>query len=480
MNSHLRAVPIARPASRPKNQTSPKCWLIGDASGLFPIAAAEVARLRGLELELCRLTWAGNLPARIGGAGQLIALNFDLLGQLRPEEKQRLKKWVESGATLFLRGGLQPGRRYSLAPISDVQFEYSNQPSHGYQLSTHRMLPLAIAGERVERLSIMPCALHVTGAIESMLLAQGDGNTWLPSIFTIPAGDGAIICDLNVEDDDHQTSLLAKLSDPMRLAATIGPLAAVDWAAGRDLSRNSAVNLVIDDRPINHDYFSNSRTEVFLRHWDSELPGVHVDYAWTPSHSHPHRRYVNLLQRYNTGFVWHGFLRHVDHRKVNDPVSEYSTGRELIEQIERNYGVHIQPVMIFPFEKDTPSAVELLRHQSFIAKVQSFDYEVRVSPPPNYYRLRHLQQSRSDGESFAVIFRDAIEMLSRGRMLALATLGMPIIAIGHPRNLALRRFGRLRDSMQLDYFDPVLKFATEKSLRPMSLETIAAEVPLES
>jgi hypothetical protein len=34
--------------------------------------------------------------------------------------------------------------------------------------------------------------------------------------------------------------------------------------------------------------------------------------------------------------------------------------------------------------------------------------------------------------------------------------------------------------MQLDYFDPVLKFAAEKSLLPMSLEAIAAEVPLES
>ncbi|MDB5107087.1 MAG: hypothetical protein JWM69_28, partial [Candidatus Binatus sp.] len=59
------------------------------------------------------------------------------------------------------------------------------------------MLPLAIAGERVERLSIMPCALHVTGAIEPMQLAQADGNTWQPSIFTNPAGDGAIMCDLN-------------------------------------------------------------------------------------------------------------------------------------------------------------------------------------------------------------------------------------------------------------------------------------------
>ena len=70
-------------------------------------------------------------------------------------------------------------------------------------------------------------------------------------------------------------------------------------------------------------------------------------------------------------------------------------------------------------------------------------------------------------------------MLSRDRMLALATLGMPIIAIGHPRNLALRRLGPLRDSLQMSYFDPVLKFAAEKSLRPQSLEEMAAEAPLD-
>ena len=75
-----------------------------------------------------------------------------------------------------------------------------------------------------------------------------------------------------------------------------------------------------------------------------------------------------------------------------------------------------------------------------------------------------------------MIYRDAIEVLTRDRMLALATLGMPIVALAHPRDLALRRFRR-GDPADVSYFDSVLTFAAEKSLRPMSLELIAAEVP---
>jgi hypothetical protein len=61
-------------------------------------------------------------------------------------------------------------------------------------------------------------------------------------------------------------------------------------------------------------------------------------------------------------------------------------------------------------------------------------------------------------------------------MLALATLGMPVIALAHPRDLSLRRF-HWGDRTQMSYFDSVRRFAAEKSLRPMPLEKIAAEVP---
>ncbi len=430
-------------------------------------------------MDLCRVNWSDTLPPLTAGTGQLLALSFELFAQLRNEEKLQLRKWAESGATIYIRGALESGQAFSLSPLSDLEFEYSLMPSAGYQFTRHPMLPAALAGEKVEKSATFPCALGLGKSAQPIVVAGDDSDRSAQSIFAFNVGAGVVVCDLNAEDHDRHTSLLAKLSDPARRAATIGALVAVDWVAGRDPNLTTAVNLVIDDRPISYDYFSTSRTEMFLRHWDAQLPGVHVDYAWTPNQTHPHRRYINLLSRYNTGFVWHGFLRHVDHRTVTDPAGEYRAGKELVRQIIRRYSVRIQPVMIFPFEKDTPAISKMLRENGFIAKVQSFDYEVRISPPSSYYALRSTPSDSSPESSFSVLFRDAIEMLSRDRMLALATLGMPIVAIGHPRNLALRRLGLLRDSFEISYFDSVLKFAAEKSLRPMSLEEIAAETPLD-
>jgi hypothetical protein len=70
-------------------------------------------------------------------------------------------------------------------------------------------------------------------------------------------------------------------------------------------------------------------------------------------------------------------------------------------------------------------------------------------------------------------------MLDRNRMLALATLGMPIIALAHPNNLGVQRFRPTRDQMGPSYFDRIARFAAEKSLRPMSLENIAREMPVD-
>jgi hypothetical protein len=182
-----------------------------------------------------------------------------------------------------------------------------------------------------------------------------------------------------------------------------------------------------------------------------------------------------MLRRYNTGFVWHGFLRHIDHRTIKDFESELQAGIVRVDKISRAYDVQFQPVIIFPFEKDTPEAHELLRRTDFIAKVQC---DPGVNRNPSSYRLRALQDNKSSERSVGIIFRDSTDNLSRDRMLALATLGMPIIALAHPADLALRRFAR-RDASAATYFDSVLQFAREKSLRAMSLENIATEVPLD-
>jgi len=155
-----------------------------------------------------------------------------------------------------------------------------------------------------------------------------------------------------------------------------GALAAIDYAGGRDASLSAPINLVIDDRPINHDFFNNGRTERFLRHLDSRCPGIHIDFAWTPNQARVPHRYINILRNHNTGFVWHGFMRHLDHRSIMDLETDLSLGRKMVRELASKYGVRIQPVMIFPYEKDSPVCDELMRGSDFVAKVQSFDPEI--------------------------------------------------------------------------------------------------------
>ena len=428
-----------------------------------------MARLRGLEVEVCPADGSA-IPSASTARDQLIAINFAQLAQLEPDAKARLREAAENGATIYVRGALEPGRRFSLLPFSDQQFEFLSKPADGYQFSTHPILPDAIAGERVTTQLNMPMAAGLDHSVRPIVSSLHRLGFAPPSIFSIDVGAGIAIFDLHPDHGDER-DLLADLSAPATRAARIGALAAVDWVAGRIPAIPVPINLVIDDRPINLDYFNAGRLQAFLQHLDSRCPGIHTDFAWTPTYTRPHRGYLDVLAAHNTGFVWHGFLRHVDHREINNYESQFVAGRARVEEITRQYGVRFQPVMIFPFEKDTPRATELLRHTGFVSKVQSMD----GPPAAHYYRLRNAGETSFDDE-FSVIYRDAIEVLTRDRMLALATLGMPIVALAHPRDLALRRFRR-GDPADVSYFDSVLAFAAEKSLRPMSLELIAAEVP---
>jgi hypothetical protein len=359
-----------------------------------------------------------------------------------------------------------------LLPFSHQQFEFSNKPADGYQFSAHPILPGAIAGERINTELNIPVAAGLDARARPIMSSLHRAGTRAPSIFSIEAGDGLVIFDLHPDDDSDEHELLTELAAPSRRTASVGALAAVDRAAGRNPAIPAPINLVIDDRPINYDYFNAGALQAFLRHLDQQCPGIHTDFAWTPSHTRPHRRYLDVLRRHHTGFVWHGFLRHVDHRTIADFESQLGAGRARVEEITRRYGVRFQRVMIFPYEKETTRAAELLRRTGFVAKVQSMDGK----PPADYYRLRGVRGEPRFGDGFSVIFRDSIDVLTRDRMLALATLGMPVIALAHPRDLSLRRFQR-GDRTQMSYFDSVLRFAAEKSLRPMPLEEIAAEVP---
>jgi hypothetical protein len=470
MNLNLEPTPVPRQSPSHASPTRPKCWLIGNSPEL-PSAAGRVARLRGLDVEICSADGAA-IPSPPAVRNQLIAINFDLLARLEPDAKARLREFAESGATIYVRGALEPGRRFSLLPFSDQQFEFLNKPAAGYQFSTHPILPRAIAGERVTTQLNMPLAAGLDDSVRPIVSSLHRSGFGTPSIFSIDVGAGLAIFDLHPDDEYDERDLLAELTTPSRRVASVGALAAVDWAAGRNPAIPVPINLVIDDRPINYDYFNAGQLRAFLRHLDDQCPGIHTDFAWTPSHTRPHREYLNVLGQYNTGFVWHGFLRHVDHRTVTDYESQLDAGRARVDEITHKYRVRFQPVMIFPYEKDTPRAAELLRRTGFKAKVESMG----GSPPADYYRLPGIGDEPLSDDQFSVVFRDSIDLLTRDRMLALATLGMPVIALAHPRDLSLRRFRR-GDPTAVSYFDSVLTFAAEKSLRPMPLEQIAAEVP---
>jgi hypothetical protein len=437
----------------------------------LPTVAARVARLRGLDVEI-GLPDGTAIRTPSAARNHLIAVNFDLLARRGPDLRARLREAAESGATIYVRGALQPGRRFPLLPFSDRQFEFLNRPADGYQFSTHPILPAAIAGERVTTQLNMPLAAGLDESVRPIVSSLHRLGAGTPSIFSIDVGAGLAIFDLHPDDQYDERELLAELAAPSRRAASIGALAAVDWAAGRNPAIPVPINLVIDDRPINYDYFNAGTLQAFMQHLEDRCPGIHTDFAWTPSHTRPHREYLNVLGRHNTGFVWHGFLRHVDHRTISDFESQLDVGRARVDEITRKYGVRFQPVMIFPYEKDTPTATDLLRRAGFLAKVESMG----GNPPADYYRLREVGDEPSLDDEFSVVYRDSIDLLSRNRMLALATLGMPVIALAHPCDLSLRRFWR-GDRTAMSYFDSVLTFAAEKSLRPMSLEEIAAEVP---
>ena len=430
--------------------------------------------MRGLEVGFLPIDEVASTSI-VGAKNQVIALNFEALEAVGANGRQRLKTWAEKGATIYVRGSLHQGSFYSLEPFSDQRFEFSVSPVGAYQFSAHWVLPAAIARERVAAMLSMPQAAGLDRQIQPILSSRDEDGHELPAIFAIELGSGIMIFDLNPDVATCETTLLEDLADPSVRPGSIGALAAVDWTAGRDPLEDAPINLVIDDRPINYDYFSVGRLKAFMDHLETCYPGIHVDFAWTPKHAHPLRRYVDLLRRYNAGFVWHGFLQHVDHRTITDYDHELQVGRNLVNEISTEYNVRFQPVMIFPYEKDTPRADELLQRSNFIAKVQSYD-SARATPWCS--RLRSLQDERSANDSLAVIFRHPIDQLSRDRMLALAVLGMPISALAHPRDLALRRVER-HNPMAMTYFDSVLTFAREKSLRSMSLEEIAAKVPLE-
>jgi hypothetical protein len=91
---------------------------------------------------------------------------------------------------------------------------------------------------------------------------------------------------------------------------------------------------------------------------------------------------------------------------------------------------------------------------------------------PEY--LRYSAPSCTHQSGLRFLHRYEAKFLTRDRMIALAALGMPLLAFGHPKDVGLRRLSRFAErGGTFSHFDEVLDFAAVKSLRGCSLEQIA-------
>jgi hypothetical protein len=451
-----------------------KCWLIGNPDGRFPFNAEQAARMRGVGLQFCPAA-EEELPRLPAHKRTLIAIGYERMRLLSHAGRRRLAESVLGGATLYIRGGFRSGEPIDLAPFAPGIAEASPETATScYRFTFDALLPRVLRGEPAEGDFRIPAAHGLGREARPLLVARDPGAMLWPALFAIAHGEGSVICDMH-DDDPDPRCFMHRVETPAAMPAAIGAIVAADRAAGLDPARPAYFNIVIDDRPANLDYFNIHSLRGFLRHLEERCPGVHVDFAWTPDQSHPSRRYIETLKEFNTGFVWHGLLHHVDHRTVKDPEGDFAVGRRLVEEISRRYEVEFQPVMVFPFEKDTAGSVAVLKRAGFIAKAEMHsDSGTAEAAGPE---MASNGDAGEPGRKFTILERHGVGKLSRERMLARAALGFPIIAAAHPKDVALKRFARLRyDAGSVDYFDEVVDFAAEKKLRPEALQHIAQEM----
>jgi hypothetical protein len=449
------------------------CWLIDDQERP-PTVAMEVAQLRGMRIDRLAFS-AESQPADVNAAASLITISFDRLAHLSSLAQSRLKRSVMQGTTLHVTGNLAADQPFSLAPFAEGSIAtLAHHAANGYRFTDYPMLPAALRNEERTLELTMMAASNLPQSAQPLLILRCADAVERTSVFIVRAGSGAVIYDLTPATTTRSMPLPAMLENPATLPGGVGVLvaASIAWKAQPLESR---FNIVIDDRPADLDYFNCGRVLAFFRHLEHVCPGVHVDFAWTPDQSHPSRRYIAVLKSFRTGFVWHGLLRHIDHRAITDLATEYAAGLRLVEQVRADYAVRFQPVMIFPFERDTPRCVDFLEQQGFLAMARTAAEDRMAAESGTLTGNLSRSLSRAGRKQFAVLERFPSERLTRERMVARAALGLPIIASCHPYDVGLVRFAALRPRARgsFAHFDSVLRFAAEKQLRAASLEEIA-------
>ncbi|HZO81760.1 MAG TPA: hypothetical protein VFB33_08695 [Candidatus Binataceae bacterium] len=439
--------------------------------------ADQFARLRGVSLT----RWCEQGASPLAPSTALITIGASHLPVLHVDEKRRLARLVSEGAVLYVRGLPRNAASLDLAPFAHGCVRVAGERrAVGYRFTTGAIVPAVLMNEETTG------AFEAAGAelegfpVQPLMTVRHVDGVERAGIFMLECGRGCVIYDLHPEEEDAGSqsgvALLMRLVRPDTRHHAVGTLFAADRAAGRDVKRPPAFNLVIDDRPTNFDHFNTAPLGDLLRRVEALCPGAHTDFAWTPSYTHVPRAYIETLRSFDTGFVWHGLYRHVDHRKIPDLADDFARGRRLVGRIEERFHVRLQPVMVFPFEGSTSEQLQFLSRAGFTASVeeprQAGDLPCGVSAASRAC----VQPAQLGGPGIVVLHRYQASELSRDRMLAMATLGVPIIAYAHPWNLGLRRLSRLRPFRgDVAYFDEVLKFAASKRLRPLPLAEIARE-----
>jgi hypothetical protein len=448
-----------------------RCLLIAEPVGQLPKSAAQFAQLRGLEVLQITPSEA-SLGSADGGAA-LIAISFATLNQLTTRERESLRDSVNRGGTLYVRAAAGDGIRYQLAPLVEASFTVRLIKVASYRFTDHEMIPAVLRGEESSLGGALNCAFDLSGPIEPILLARDEHGAESPVIFGYRVGKGAIICDVQPDDENSDSPLIWRLADPASRCANISALIAVERAAARDVSAPIPFNLTIDDIPLGYDYLNESMLEDFLAHIENRCSRVHLDCAWIPTSQRISTRYVEILKNHGAGFLWHGMYRHVDHQKIDDPVADLEAGKRAMATNQYRYNVQLQPMIIFPFERASRGAEELLLGEGFLGAAEQPRHDEGAGMP-EYLRYSDASCVHESGLRF--LHRYESQFLTRDRMLALAALDMPILAFAHPRDVRLRRLsGILERGGRFAHFDHVLDFAATKGLVGQSLEEIARD-----
>lgn len=449
------------------------CWLIDDSDAGPRALVAQYAALCACELRHCR--GVGDLPSSVPRKA-VIAIAGPMLARLAGCDRSRIASVVRAGATLYIRGAMDRSTILALDPF--VLSPISIAPrcwASAYTFSSSPMVPRVLREETTSAVIEVSGADCNSPAVEVLMSARHLDGVERAVIFAFPYGDGRVICDLHSGWTASNDPIVARLADPLSRHSEVGALIAVNQALAT-AARLAPFNLTIDDRPANHDHFNAAAVKTLLRHIDDLNPGAHTDFAWTPCYTRPARAYIAEIRRARTGFVWHGFFRHVDHTKIADSERDIARGKRAVVAIERRFDIRLQPIMVFPFERSAPNHFALLGAHGFLASVEEPRPPAPAIENPLNHPLSSLPYRNDESSGFTVLHRYPVASLTRNRLLAMSALGLPIIAYAHPDEVGLKRLSFLRAcSRRESHIDEILGFVSAKRIPSGSLEQIALE-----